>query len=90
MTGALFSEKCARGHFSAPFAQWRSPNASLRRFITCSAMFFAKKHKESKLGNNIPYFFNRVLSTLEFRNVAHTPAHEYDFISQSATMSHCL
>ena len=29
MTGALFSEKCARGIFSAPFAQWRSPNASL-------------------------------------------------------------
>ena len=29
MTGALFSEKCARGNFSAPFAQWRSPNASL-------------------------------------------------------------
>ena len=30
MTGALFSEKCARGNFSAPFAQRRSPNASLR------------------------------------------------------------
>ena len=30
MTGALFSEKCARGNFSAPFAQWRSPNASLK------------------------------------------------------------
>ena len=29
MTGALFFEKCARGNFSAPFAQWRSPNASL-------------------------------------------------------------
>ena len=30
MTGALFSKKCARGYFSAPFAQWRSPNASLQ------------------------------------------------------------
>ena len=30
MTGALFSKKCARANFSAPFAQWRSPNASLR------------------------------------------------------------
>ena len=29
MTGALFSEKRTRGNFSAPFAQWRSPNASL-------------------------------------------------------------
>ena len=29
MTGAPFSEKCARGNFFAPFAQWRSPNASL-------------------------------------------------------------
>ena len=27
MSGALFFEKCARGNFSAPFAQWRSPNA---------------------------------------------------------------
>ena len=31
--GRTVFEKCARGNFSAPFAQWRSPNASL---LECS------------------------------------------------------
>ena len=29
LAGALFSKKCARRSFYAPFAKWRSPNASL-------------------------------------------------------------
>ena len=34
MTGTLFYKKCARGNFYAPFAQWRSPNASLPYLVT--------------------------------------------------------
>ena len=44
MTGALFSEKCARGNFSVPFAQWRSPNASL---LTCGWRSWARRRRTS-------------------------------------------
>ena len=37
MTGALNSEKRARGYFFAPFAQWRSPNAFLILFYSVCA-----------------------------------------------------
>ena len=40
MTGELFSEKRARVYFSAPFAQWRSPNASLYSIFVITIKYY--------------------------------------------------